>query len=83
MSIAPFSIEGVIYIFVNDTADALGNSETIRAMFKEGMRMRHINCIGAPVDHIIHYESIQKKIVISNITALFDTNVFDYEGELL
>lgn len=52
-------------------------------MFKEGLRYRILNCVGAPQDKIAYYENTQLGIVISNITAIFDTLVVEVDNRVV
>ena len=55
----------------------------IRDMFKNGLRYRILNCVGAPQDKIACYENTQLGIVISNITAIFDTLVVEVDNRVV
>ena len=78
-----FQLDNFRYIFVNESVDTLNSNGVIKAMFKDGLRHNLINCVGAPNDKIVYYENSHIGLVISNITALFDTLVVDTESRVV
>jgi len=83
VTISPFQLDSYRYIFINESVDTLSNNKMFRDLFKEGLRYRLVDCVGSPRDKIAYYENSQQGFAISNITALFDTMVFDADNHTL